>query len=197
MKLLILDSNAHVMETIPFYSTYKVEGNDISLDDGITSFRGIQNNFLVVEDDFDESADPSILNSALLDFHKKVQLERLSNECEVFIKGGFYSSATDAFYAFRDNDQQNFNQQLTMFLIDPTIESIFWKTEDKGVLSHTKEEFIQVCKDGEVHKRNAIGMFWELKEYILSLQDISVIKNITGDFKTEYEKMKMLTNPGQ
>lgn len=107
----------------------------------------------------------------------------LSAECESVIKYGFYHEGD--FFAFYDKDQANFNQQLSLMLIDGTITSVLWKTENNGIKSFNREQFIAICKAGEQHKRQHIGRFWQIKEYVMkhpfnSVDELQSIAYETG-----------------
>jgi hypothetical protein len=84
-------------------------------------------------------------------------------------------------YQFTNIDQQNFNQQLSLLLLDNTITEIIWKTEDAGVLIHTRTDFTQVCKDAEVHKKGNISKYWQLKGLVESATTIEELETITWD----------------
>jgi len=71
-------------------------------------------------------------------------------------------------FQFNDKDQANFNQQLSLMILDESIQSVLWKTENNGVKNFSREDFIEACKAGERHKRNSIGQYWQLKEYVLN-----------------------------
>ncbi|USK72728.1 DUF4376 domain-containing protein [Peribacillus asahii] len=82
-------------------------------------------------------------------------------------------------YAFEMKDQINFNQQLSLITLDESITEIIWKTEDSGVLVHTRDEFIQVVANAETHKRSNITKYWTLKAQVQSATTIEGIEAIT------------------
>jgi hypothetical protein len=90
----------------------------------------------------------------------------LNRQCEEAICKGFEHNGD--FFQFNDKDQDNFSQQLSLLLLDPSIDSVVWKTENNGVKVFTREQFIEACKVGEHHKRNNIEHYWQLKEYVLT-----------------------------
>lgn len=99
----------------------------------------------------------------------------LSDECNANIEAGFIFEGNE--YQFNMKDQSNFNQQLSLILLDETLTSLYWKTENNGIQLLTREQFINTCKAGEFHKRTNIGHYWELKEYIQT-QPFSSVEEI-------------------
>ncbi|ASS75759.1 hypothetical protein CIG75_12705 [Tumebacillus algifaecis] len=98
-----------------------------------------------------------------LDQLKQSKSDQLNEACEAAILRGFTSSATGHFYAFGVHDQTNFTQQMLLLLADPSAEKVTWKTEDVGVIVHTREQFLAICAEAEQHKRAQIGRYWQLK----------------------------------
>lgn len=122
---------------------------------------------------FDEIIEPYRIEKA----------KQLSAECELVIKEGFYVG--EDFFAFQDKDQANFNQQLSLMIVDDTILEVLWKTENNGIKPFPREEFIEVCKTGEQHKRQHISNYWNIKEYVMthqfsSLEELQAINYETG-----------------
>lgn len=88
---------------------------------------------------------------------KKIELNEM---CEKEILSGFSSSTNGHQYQFDYKDQENIGQQLTLLLLDPSIENVDWKTEDAGVVTHTRQEFIGIAQDADLHKRGNINKYW-------------------------------------
>ncbi|MFD2170303.1 hypothetical protein [Tumebacillus lipolyticus] len=101
-----------------------------------------------------------------LDQLKKAKIDQLNEACEAAILQGFTSATTGHFYAFGSNDQSNFTQQMLLLIADPSLTEVTWKTEDAGVIGHTREQFLAVCREAEQHKRAQIGWYWLLKEEV-------------------------------
>lgn len=115
--------------------------------------------------------------------YREAKCVQLSQECEATIKDGFYSG--DDYFAFQDKDQANFNQQLSLMIVDDTIDEVLWKTENNGIKLFTRQQFINICKEGERHKRFHIGRFWQIKEYVLthpfkSIEEVQAVTYGTG-----------------
>jgi Domain of unknown function (DUF4376) len=83
---------------------------------------------------------------------------------------------------FGETDQANLNQQLTLLLLDPALDSVVWKTENNGIKQFTREQFIEACKAGESHKRNNISHYWQLKAYVEGLTSVEEVQAINFDF---------------
>lgn len=105
------------------------------------------------------------LATAWLEFRKQQKINDLNNQCEAAILGGFTAANTHR-YGFSQYDQLNFTQQLALMNTDPAIASIDWKTEDAGVLTHTREEFVALVREAEAHKRGKIVQYWTLKAQV-------------------------------
>jgi hypothetical protein len=99
-----------------------------------------------------------------LDELKVEKIAWLNNQCEAEILAGFTSATTGHVYSFNTYDQINFTQQYSLLIGDSSITSVDWKTEDAGVITHTRDQFISVASVEAVqHKRNLIGKYWTLK----------------------------------
>jgi hypothetical protein len=105
---------------------------------------------------------------------RQAKVSELNSQCTKAIETGF--TFNGHFFQFNEKDQANFNQQLSLLLLDETVTEVQWKTENNGVQLLTRQQFIDTCKAGEVHKRNNIGHYWQLKQYVL-----------TNDFETTEE----------
>ena len=106
-------------------------------------------------------------NALSLDRYKKEKIDELNAACEATILAGFYCEANGHYYEFSAYDQMNFTQQYLLLVSNPELTGpIRWKTEDAGVIEHSREEFIAVCETAERHKRGNIEKYWELKAQI-------------------------------
>lgn len=132
----------------------------------------------VTENKWIEGADLSVLLPPL----REQKIAELSDECNRRIEGTFEHNG-DVFQ-FNMKDQSNFNQQLSILILDPTIQNVLWKTENNGVKNFTREEFISACKAGELHKRNNIGRYWQLKNHVMTYPfgSIGELNSIDFDF---------------
>jgi len=92
----------------------------------------------------------------------------LKEQCDEHILADFYSPSTDAQYGFSEIDQMNMTQQMILFFINPG--PIMWKTEDKGLIQLTKEQFIGVAFEAQRHKEKQIKHWWQLKANVIAAQ---------------------------
>lgn len=113
---------------------------------------------------------------------KDPKIAALSQQCEEVIKAGFYYG--EDFFAFQDKDQTNFNQQLSLMIVEPSITMTFWKTENFGIKQFTRDQFIEICKTAERHKRDNIGKFWQLRSYVETHEFTSVDEFNAVSFET-------------
>jgi hypothetical protein len=116
-----------------------------------------------------------------LQVQKDNKLNELNKVCNQSISKGFYSSVLgeEHFYRFNlEEDQINFNQQATMLLLNASVTSVYWKTEDAGILLHSREQFLQLLDDASNHKQNNIDYYWQLKNQVLNATTIEEVNSI-------------------
>ena len=108
-----------------------------------------------------------ILKPTLQEYQQNKIIE-LNTLCNQTILNGFSSTCTgiEHQYKFDMEYQGNITQQGVMLTMDPTIETVMWPTSDAGVLSHTREQFIQLCKDAQAWKATNIYRYFELKAQV-------------------------------
>jgi len=94
----------------------------------------------------------------------------LNIACNQDILNGFPSFCTgvEHQYNFDLEYQANMNQRATMFLLKPTMVETWWPTKDMGVITHTREQFVQLCEDAERTKDEKIFRYFEMKAQILA-----------------------------
>ena len=182
-KIIVFNSQYEPIETISEVTNPNVTTDNVFWDNG--KMEGIKLPFVVI----DEGEDISQINKQfVLDYLKKLYTNKMSQECKDFILQGFYSAVTQSYYGFSEKDQINFNQQLTLMLLDPTVNEVYWKTEDKGVIPHTRDEFIAVCKEGEKHKRHAMRNYYIITDNIREMRNFEELKGLVS-FNHEVEKL--------
>lgn len=108
------------------------------------------------------------LRQAYIEYLKKERIEYFDNYCEELILRGFTSATTGHFYRFNIYDQMNFNQAYNRLMYDNSITEIAWKTEDAGILIHSREDWIKVYHEGGEHKWYTINHYWQIKNQILN-----------------------------
>jgi hypothetical protein len=116
-----------------------------------------------------------------LDEIKAQKISELDQTCNQTILSGFTSSALGDphEYDFDYEAQQNLAGMLSLFNADATITDVTWKTKDAGPLVHTKEQFLQLYKDGFDFKNSNIGKYWTLKAQVLSAGDKAGVDSVT------------------
>ncbi|MEK3745859.1 DUF4376 domain-containing protein [Brevibacillus sp. FSL K6-0770] len=97
---------------------------------------------------------------------KQAKVDYLNQECFKAIYAGFTSASTGHQFRFNEEDQVNFNQQSTLFLLKPALAETQWKTEDAGIVSLTREQFIEVVLEAGQHKQEQIARYWGLKAQV-------------------------------
>ncbi|WGV59387.1 DUF4376 domain-containing protein [Brevibacillus brevis] len=104
--------------------------------------------------------------TASLEQVKAAKIDLLNNDCFKTIFAGFKSVSTGYTFRFNEEDQANFNQQSSLFLLKPELTETQWKTEDAGIVTLTREKFIEVVYEAGDHKQEQINKYWKLKEQI-------------------------------
>lgn len=161
MKLVLYRDNGEVLEVIENCGEVSFDKETQTLRYRGGTFWPFQENYAVLEDD------ESVEYETILDHYKKDKIDELNEACEATILAGFYCEANGHYYGFSAYDQMNFTQQYLLLVSNPELTGpIRWKTEDAGVIAHSREEFIAVCETAERHKRGNIEKYWELKEQI-------------------------------
>lgn len=168
MKLILLDSDGQILEIIEHIQNPEATFSKITWEGGFLD--GIKTDFVFLED----GEEPLNLTEKMLIQYKEMKKQECKNHCENLILSGFYYGGHHFEYDYKD--QQNFTQQMYLLLLDPTIQTIDWKTSE-GIISFNRDEFIQICREGESNKRSYMESYWECVEKIDQLNDCSSIKN--------------------
>lgn len=113
---------------------------------------------------------PPVENPIILDDYKQNKIYELNTACNQDILNGFTSSCTgvEHQYKFDMEYQGNFAQQGVMLSLDPTIETVPWPTNDEGVVDHTRESFIQLCKEAQDWKSTNIYRYFGMKAQVMN-----------------------------
>lgn len=173
MKLVLYRGNDEIIDIIEDSGDvqYDRKTRCLSYKDG--EFVGLNCKFAVLEDDEPVDAE------TLLAYQKKMKIEELNEACKNEILAGFYCTATDHYYGFDEYDQMNFIQQHVHFVCNPDEESVNWKTEDAGIINHTRDDFLEVCDAALAHKCGNIAQYWALKtkvEAASSCEEVEAIQ---------------------
>jgi hypothetical protein len=116
-----------------------------------------------------------------LDELKQLRINLLKEECSQAIYNGFLSESTGYYFGFNQLDQINFTQQMLLIVADTNneITTIQWKTKNAGVVTLTKEQFLQVAEEAKQHKLTQQQKYWNLEQQILAATTKEEIENIT------------------
>lgn len=103
-----------------------------------------------------------ITDDYILDYHKQLKTDILSETCDEVIVYGFTSINKHHYRTNRD-DQLNMIAKNVQLLHDTTILSVDWKTEDAGYISHTRQEWLSVYNEGISFKEANLYKYNTLK----------------------------------
>jgi hypothetical protein len=95
-----------------------------------------------------------------LEYKRDEKHKALRNRVNEAIVSSFFSVTTGHYYDFDVHDQANFTQQMLLFVNNPALIEVDWKTTDAGIVRHTKDEFFAVVEDANSHKRSNLSKFW-------------------------------------
>lgn len=172
---VVLYNDAKIINIIENCKNVKVDGDYITWEDG-----GLQNvkvKFAVVSDDsVIENVDD--LQYEGLEEAKKIKKEELSKACRDKILTGFSSSTTGNSYKFDEEDQLNFVHRMVMLLADPSVSKVDWKTKDKGVVSHNRQDFMKIVSEADSHKSSNIQKYRDLENQINNATTVDEVNSI-------------------
>ncbi|PUA40763.1 hypothetical protein C8Z91_02740 [Paenibacillus elgii] len=116
----------------------------------------------------------------LLVLQKASKLAELKRLCTEAIEGTFTSSALgeEHVYSFDTEAQLNFQSTKELMNMHPNFTQTLWKTRDAGVLMHTKEQFIRLWLDGQMHKTNLIEKFRRLEKELEHATSVDAVNSI-------------------
>jgi len=129
-----------------------------------------------------------ITKEYILDYHKKMKIDSLSNTCEDEIIKGFISPTTGHHYRCNRDDQVNMIGQRDDILSDETITVVYWKTEDEGYVEHTVDEWMAIYKEAYAHKKDNLIRYDFLKKKIKSATSHEEILPITWEWEEPVEE---------
>src|SRR5699024_4611273 len=109
----------------------------------------------------------SITEKDVLDYHKELKANILSQKCEDDILVGFTSEKNGHHYRMNRDDQINMASQKEMVNNDTSILEVSWKTEDAGYINHTRQEWIDIYQEAFNHKKETLTKYDLKKSEIL------------------------------
>jgi len=173
MKLVLYRNGGIILEVIENCGEVKFDPETKELRYQGGKIWPYKDRYVVLNDDVQVNYD------TLLSHHKRQKIEELNAKCEYEIMKGFLDETTGYYFGFSLIDQMNFTQQYLLFLANPELSSVEWKTENAGVVQLSRDEFFAVCNSAERHKRSMIQKCWELKaqvEAAKSFDEVDAIK---------------------
>lgn len=117
-----------------------------------------------------------------LDSVKASKLFELQTERDKAIYSSFSSSAlgTEKTYNYDKQAADNFRAQGTLLSLDPTMDTVLWfVSTDRTFVSHTREQFIQVIKDGAAHDTSNQMKYFTLEQKVTLADTREVVEAIT------------------
>ncbi|RFP77300.1 hypothetical protein D0N41_22570, partial [Bacillus subtilis KCTC 1028 = ATCC 6051a] len=136
------------------------------LDKGISSFTQYDMNTLIVRIADKLGKLPyEITEDVILQHHKNLKNDLLSEACEEEIIKGFTASNGHVYRTNRD-DQVNMIGQKDILDDTDSAEPIKWRTEDAGWIDHTKDEWLQIYKEAFDFKKSTLLKYASLKDQV-------------------------------
>ncbi|MEK4560460.1 MULTISPECIES: DUF4376 domain-containing protein [unclassified Bacillus (in: firmicutes)] len=149
------------------------------LDEGISSFTQYDMNTLIVRIADKLGKLPyEITEDVILQHHKNLKNDLLSEACEEEIIKGFTASNGHVYRTNRD-DQVNMIGQKDILDDTDSAEPIKWRTEDAGWIDHTKDEWLQVYKEAFDFKKSTLLKYASLKDQVNNATTHDEIVKIT------------------
>lgn len=119
------------------------------------------------------------ISTTPLSDYQSAKISQLKEKCNQSIEAGFISPSMGYFFGFKEHDQRNFKGQAIVFLIDPSETQCEWKTEDAGVITIAKEDFMKLIPEGKEHTRKNTDKYWDLVNKVNSAKTNLAVSEIT------------------
>lgn len=130
----------------------------------------IKNEFNLLKDyelEFLKSSYDLDSDAKLLSYCKDVKVLFFKNKCEFKIEEGF-TATNGNFYRTNRDDQTNMIGQKGALSDDLSILQVPWKTEDKGYVMHTREDWLKIHQEAFKHKQMQLMKYDSLKKQIIT-----------------------------
>jgi hypothetical protein len=178
MKLILYDKKSKEVKSIhEGVVNVKQEDDSILWRGGKVGGLRDHISFVVIDDNIQVSIGDAV-GVEILPYKQEQKIQEIKDNCAKSIFVGFTSTTTGHDYDFELKDQLNFNMQYSFLLNNTNITNIDWTTNDAGTVSHSRDEFFNVCQDAEIYKRNNIGKYWSLKSQVENATTIDEIETI-------------------
>lgn len=134
----------------------------------------------LVEQEKERIGNPSfIYEGDSLNDSQELKKKEMNFRCEKAIINGFASTNGHVYRTNRD-DQTNLIGQYNEVIADETVLVVYWKTEDEGYVSHTRNEWLaNVYQEGFMHKEKQLFKYDTRKKQIYDCTEISEVAAIT------------------
>jgi len=116
----------------------------------------------------------------ILDTYKITHILHLKSRCESEIEKGF-TATNGHFYRTNRDDQTNMLGQFNAISTDQLIETVMWKTEDAGYISHTREGWLDIYRQAFTHKQTQLFKYDTLKKQVNDAKTHEELTAITWD----------------
>jgi hypothetical protein len=63
--------------------------------------------------------------------------------------------------------------------LDPTIDTVLWATVEDGFVTHTRDQSIQVMKDGAAHEKSLKMRYYTLESQVNAATTVEEVNAIT------------------
>lgn len=97
------------------------------------------------------------------------------------IEAGFTSNAagTPIKFGYDAGDQEYLHKKATMIALNQAISSVQWKTADSGMVTFTRDQFIQVINDGAAHEEGFEYKYLNLEANVMNAMTATDVAAIT------------------
>jgi hypothetical protein len=142
------------------------------------------NDLIIKNQTVDEKFNAMISDDSDLENLKDAKINVLKEQCSIDIYNGFTSSiirdGEKLEFGMNTLDQANYTQQMILIIGDTQnlIQTIEWKTKNKGVVNLTKSEFLQVINDAKNHKVKNQSKYWRLEDEVLASNSLEELLGV-------------------
>jgi hypothetical protein len=121
-----------------------------------------------VEEDGTEWEYAPAQSTLTLDEVKVSKIDELVTSRDNAIYSSFQSSALGEpkTYNYSKSAADDFGRETSLLALDTTIASVDWYVIEDGFVSHTREQFVQVIRDGALHERTQKMKFFNLEAQV-------------------------------
>ena len=111
---------------------------------------------------------------------KELKIEELRLLCESNIESGF-TATNGHFYRMNRDDQLNMIGQKDFLQDNPEENVVYWKTEDAGYISHTREEWMSIHSQAFLDKKEKLFKYDGLRTRVRNATTSDEVVSIFWD----------------